>query len=133
MSVAITGTTRRLSSAGRPCVPIRSAASRSRILLIPRSSPAQPHRDPHNPFDEGESMSKVSRRQFISTAAGATAVTAFPHVWIRPAWAQTKEVRVLAWTHFVPSYDKYFDAFAEQWSTKNGVKVIIDHVAHLQI
>ena len=78
-------------------------------------------------------MSKVSRRQFISTAAGATAVTAFPHVWVRPAWAQTKEVRVLAWTHFVPSYDKYFDAFAAQWSTKNGIKVIIDHVAHLQI
>src|SRR5215813_1106902 len=78
-------------------------------------------------------MSKVSRRQFLSTAAGATAISAFPHVWVRPAWAQTKEVRVLAWTHFVPSYDKYFDAFAEQWSTKNGIKVIIDHVAHLQI
>ena len=36
-------------------------------------------------------MSKVSRRQFLSTAAGATAVTAFPHVWVRPAWAQTKD------------------------------------------
>ena len=35
-------------------------------------------------------------------------------------------------THFVPAYDKYFDPFAEQWSTKNGIKVIIDHVAHLQ-
>ena len=77
-------------------------------------------------------MSKVSRRQFVSTAAGA-AVTAFPHVWIRPAWAQAKEVRVLAWTHFVPAYDKWFDAFAEQWSTKNNVKVTIDHVPHLQI
>ena len=55
---------------------------------------------------EEESVSKVSRRQFITTAAGATAVSAFPHVWIRPAWAQTKEVRVLAWTHFVPAYDK---------------------------
>ena len=73
-------------------------------------------------------MSKISRRKFLGTAAGATAVSAFPHVWIRPAWAQAKEVRVLAWTHFVPSYDKYFDAFAEQWSTKNGIKVIIDHV-----
>ena len=33
----------------------------------------------------------------------------------------------------MPAYDKWFDAFAEQWSTKNGIKVIIDHVPHLQI
>src|SRR5678815_5280492 len=78
-------------------------------------------------------MSKISGRKFLGTAAGATAVSAFPHVWIRPAWAQAKEVRVLAWTHFVPAYDKWFDAFAEQWSTKNNVRVTIDHVPHLQI
>src|SRR6266850_8117446 len=78
-------------------------------------------------------MSKISRRKFLGTAAGASAVSAFPHVWIRPAWAQAKEVRVLAWTHFVPAYDKWFDAFAENWSTKSGVKVTIDHVPHLQI
>jgi multiple sugar transport system substrate-binding protein len=78
-------------------------------------------------------MSTLSRRQFLGTAASAAAITAVPHVWIRPAWAQTKEVRVLAWSHFVPAYDKWFDAFAEQFSTKNNVKVIIDHVPHLQI
>src|SRR4026208_439078 len=78
-------------------------------------------------------MTKVSRRQFLETAAGVAAASAFPHGWIRPAWAQAKEVRVLAWTHFVPAYDKWFDAFAEQWSSKSGVKVTIDHVPHLQI
>ena len=74
-------------------------------------------------------MSKLSRRKFLGTAAGATAVSAFPHVWIRPAWAQAKEVRVLAWTHFVPAYDKWFDAFAEQWSTKSGIKVTKAEIA----
>jgi multiple sugar transport system substrate-binding protein len=79
-------------------------------------------------------MSKISRRKFLGTAAGATAaVSAFPHVWIRPAGAQTKEVRILAWTHFVPAYDKWYDSFAEQWSTKTGIKVTIDHIPHLQI
>ena len=33
-------------------------------------------------------MTKVSRRQFLGTTAGATAAAAFPHVWIRPAWAR---------------------------------------------
>jgi multiple sugar transport system substrate-binding protein len=78
-------------------------------------------------------MRKLSRRQFLGTAAGATAVSAFPHVWIRPAWAQAKEVRILAWTHFVPAYDKWYDSFAEQWSAKSGIKVTIDHIPHLQI
>jgi multiple sugar transport system substrate-binding protein len=77
-------------------------------------------------------MTTLSRRQFLGTAAGAAAV-GLPHVWTRPAWAQAKEVRVLAWSHFVPAYDKWFDGFAEQWSTKNNVKVTIDHVPHLQI
>ncbi|HYE94485.1 MAG TPA: twin-arginine translocation signal domain-containing protein, partial [Terriglobales bacterium] len=75
-------------------------------------------------------MSQISRRHFIGTAAAA-AVT--PTAWVRPAWAQQKEVRVLTWSHFVPAYDKWFDAFAEEWGTKNKVKVIIDHVPHLQI
>ena len=77
-------------------------------------------------------MTDVSRRQFLGTAAAAAALAA-PHVWIRPAWAQAKEVRVLAWSHFVPAYDKWFDAFADQWGAKNNVKVVIDHVPHLQI
>ncbi len=76
---------------------------------------------------------KLSRRQFLGAAAGTAAVAAAPHGWVRAAWAQGKEVRVLAWSHFVPSYDKWFDAFAEQWGTKNGAKVVIDHVPHLQI
>jgi multiple sugar transport system substrate-binding protein len=78
-------------------------------------------------------MTKLSRRQFLGTAASAAALGAAPHGWVRPAWAQQKEVRVLAWSHFVPAYDKWFDAFAEQWGTKSNVKVIIDHVPHLQI
>jgi len=76
-------------------------------------------------------MARITRRQFLGTTVAAA--TAAPHLWRRPAWAQAKEVRVLAWTHFVPAYDKWFDGFAEQWSTKNGVKVTIDHVPHLQI
>ena len=33
----------------------------------------------------------------------------------------------------MPAYDKWYDGFADQWGAKNGVKVTIDHVPHLQI
>ena len=78
-------------------------------------------------------MAMLSRRQFLGSAAGAAALGASAHVSRHPAWAQAKEVRVLAWSHFVPAYDKWIDGFADQWGAKNGVKVTIDHVPHLQI
>ena len=78
-------------------------------------------------------MTMLSRRQFLGSAAGAAALGASAHVSRQPAWAQAKEVRVLAWSHFVPAYDKWIDGFADQWGAKNGVKVTIDHVPHLQI
>jgi multiple sugar transport system substrate-binding protein len=77
-------------------------------------------------------MAILSRRQFLG-AAGTAAAGAFPHVWIRPAWAQQKEVKILAWSHFVPSYDKWLDQFTAEWGAKNGVKAVVDHIPHLQI
>ena len=78
-------------------------------------------------------MTTLTRRQFLGTTAAATALAAGPQGWVRPAWAQQKEVRILTWSHFVPSYDKWLDQFAEQWSAKSGMKAIVDHVPHLQI
>ncbi len=40
---------------------------------------------------------------------------------------------VLMWSHFVPAYDKWFDKFAEDWGTANGVKVRVDHIPHLEL
>jgi hypothetical protein len=44
-------------------------------------------------------MRTLSRRQFLGKAAGAAALAGVPQVWSPPAWAQAKEVRVLAWSH----------------------------------
>ena len=54
-------------------------------------------------------------------------------MWIRPAWAQAKEARVLAWSHFVPAYDKWIDGFVRDWGKKNGVDATIDHIPHLEL
>ena len=78
-------------------------------------------------------MSRVTRRQFLGTSAALATAATVPHAWIRPAWAQTKELRILAWSHFVPSYDKWIDQFIADWGAKNGVNAVIDHIPHLNL
>src|SRR3989442_9269411 len=78
----------------------------------------------------------VSRRAFVKVAgaglAGSSLVTLLS---ARQAPAQLKgtSLRVLMWSHFVPAYDAWLDDFAKQWSEKNGVKVRIDHIPHLEL
>ena len=42
------------------------------------------------------------------------------------ALAQTVELSILQWSHFVPRYDEWFDAYAEDWGKENGVDVRVD-------
>src|SRR5215207_4958534 len=37
-------------------------------------------------------------------------------------------LRILQWSHFVPAYDTWFDAFAQAWGEANDVEVTVDHV-----
>ena len=38
------------------------------------------------------------------------------------------KIRLLQWSHFVPRYDTWFDAFAQDWGKQVGVDVTVDHV-----
>ncbi|MDE0229098.1 MAG: extracellular solute-binding protein, partial [Spirochaetaceae bacterium] len=42
--------------------------------------------------------------------------------------ALAQELSLLQWSHFVPRYDKWFDAWAEDWGEANGFTVRVDHV-----
>ncbi|HET7200842.1 MAG TPA: twin-arginine translocation signal domain-containing protein, partial [Burkholderiales bacterium] len=47
----------------------------------------------------------ASRRKFLREAgAGATALT-MPFFFVRNAVAADKELKIVLWSHFVPSYD----------------------------
>src|SRR5947209_1540860 len=38
------------------------------------------------------------------------------------------------WSHFIPAYDAWFDnVFVKEWGEKNGVKVRVDHIPHLEL
>ena len=43
-------------------------------------------------------------------------------------YAEGTEISLLQWSHFVPRYDEWFDAYAAEWGEANGVGVSVDHV-----
>ena len=43
-------------------------------------------------------------------------------------YADGTEISLLQWSHFVPRYDEWFDAYAAEWGESNGVGVTVDHV-----
>lgn len=77
----------------------------------------------------------VSRRGFL-TATGAVAGSALlTMLEARQAPAQLRgtNLRMLTWSHFVPAYDAWLDDSAKKWGEKNGVRVRIDHIPHLEL
>lgn len=45
-----------------------------------------------------------------------------------PASPLSGNLRILMWSHFVPSHDEWFDTFARDWGRKVGVDVTVDHI-----
>ena len=82
------------------------------------------------------SPSTVNRRKFLATAgAGVAGSSLLTMLDARQAPAQIKgtTLRILQWSHFIPAYDAWYDKFAKEWGEKNGVKVRVDHIPHLDI
>src|SRR6478672_9967826 len=80
--------------------------------------------------------STVNRRKFLATAgAGVAGSSLLTMLDARQAPAQIKgtTLRILQWSHFIPAYDVWYDQFAKEWGEKNGVKVRVDHIPHLDI
>ncbi|MEM7118095.1 MAG: extracellular solute-binding protein [Chloroflexota bacterium] len=41
----------------------------------------------------------------------------------------TPQLTLLQWNHFVPQYDKWFDAFAAGWGQDEGIDVAVEHIS----
>ncbi|HEY8446730.1 MAG TPA: extracellular solute-binding protein [Thermomicrobiales bacterium] len=80
----------------------------------------------------------VSRRTFVRGSSAALAAGLSLSTWERiQAAAQQStpttnirgtKLRILQWSHFVPAYDTWFDAFAKAWGEANDVEVTVDHI-----
>ena len=77
-------------------------------------------------------MSKLSRRQLIPRV-GKAALAGIASVKLMPAFAQTREVSMLGWNHFVPASDVKLKELIEKFSKETGISVRSDHVAQPQL
>src|SRR6058998_1825688 len=69
----------------------------------------------------------IDRREFVTTTTGAALAAALgPTIRIK---RPQKTLKILQWSHFVPSYDVWFDKYAKDWGTTKGVEVTVDHIA----
>ncbi len=80
--------------------------------------------------------SAISRREFIKTtgAGGLTVVGFASLLGATKVRAQPRTLKIGQWSHFVPAFDDWFDnKFTKEWGEKNGVQVIVDHIASTEI
>src|SRR3546814_14808128 len=94
--------------------------------------PKKPHAAPnHSPVAGAPpSDTNLSRRRLLQiTGAAGLAAIAAPLLSPRSVFAAERTLKILQWSHFVPSYDKWFDQFALAWGEQNGVKVEIGRAA----
>jgi multiple sugar transport system substrate-binding protein len=76
-------------------------------------------------------MKRITRRDFLKQAGIGAAGLALGPVVLNEAFAQKqgrRTLRILQWSHFVPTHDKWYDQYAREWGEKNDVDVIIDHI-----
>ena len=79
----------------------------------------------------------MTRRGFLTTAgvgvAAAGLAPAISAPFVSRAFAQTKTLTIVQWSHFVPAFDTWFDKFARDWGEKNGTAVTVDHIPEQDI
>jgi multiple sugar transport system substrate-binding protein len=74
--------------------------------------------------DEGSTSVKPSPIQFPAKFGSLTFPEKFP--------AGTT-LSITQWSHFVPRYDQWFDAYAQQWGAANNVKVTVQHISYADL
>jgi multiple sugar transport system substrate-binding protein len=68
-----------------------------------------------------------------AVAAVEPSPTVFPskfgHLSFPAQFPAGTEISITQWSHFVPRYDKWFDAYVKEWGEKNNVKVTVQHIS----
>jgi multiple sugar transport system substrate-binding protein len=83
---------------------------------------------------DAETGRGVTRRGFLAgAAAGGAGLAGILASGRAPVFAQTREVKIMSWSHFVPASDAELRRQGEEWGRQNNVRVTLDTVPHLQL
>jgi ABC-type glycerol-3-phosphate transport system substrate-binding protein len=66
-------------------------------------------------------------------APSGNAEDAPEETFTEPTTPISGELRILLWSHFVPSHDDWFDRFTSDWGEQTGVTVTVDHIDQAEI
>ena len=79
----------------------------------------------------------ITRRGFLKRSTAAAGIgglaPALAAPFVSTALAQTKTLKIIQWSHFIPEYDRWIDGFVREWGKKNGITATIDHIPHLEL
>lgn len=75
--------------------------------------------------DRGSTTTTTAGVTTTGAGAGATAPTTS---FRDPRSALSGDLRILLWSHFVPSHDVWFDEFVQDWGDQVGINVSVDHI-----
>src|SRR5688572_33209473 len=85
-------------------------------------------------FRGGFTMSSLTRRSLLrSSAATATGLAGVLLARTPPAMAQKQTLKLLTFSHFVPTSDEELQRQLGEFGKQAGVEVRMDRVAHLQL
>src|SRR5262245_22424370 len=79
------------------------------------------------------SLAACASEETSPGGAPAPATGAPQETFAEPSKKLSGDLKILLWSHFVPSHDQWFDRFAKEWGTKVGVNVSVDHIDQAQI
>ena len=94
--------------------------------------------------------SYFSRRELLWMAAAAAMVSACGSgdgdtgppeaaepapspTFAQPSGKLSGDLKILLWSHFVPSHDQWFGNFAKEWGKQVGLNVTVDHINNTEI
>src|SRR5215207_8696371 len=93
--------------------------------------------------EEVMSTDRTTRRELLKRGAVGGAVIGYGTLGGKTkAYGATKyrdrqfanELRIMQWSHFVPSYDRWLDnEYIKEWGAKNDTDVKIDHVNNAEL
>jgi len=74
-------------------------------------------------------VAKPTTATSAATSTGPAQTAAPGQTGPLPAAKKGSTIGILLWSHFVPAYDDWLGQFGNDWGSKNGVTVKIDHVS----